>query len=91
MDDRQTKHETLGGAIVEDYGHSDAGDTLGCTCVFDEENWQLVKQYWLNRTKVTVVDENGTAWSNLRVVVKSLTYIEQFETYYEVTLEFWRC
>ena len=90
-DDRQTKHETVGGVLVEDYGHVAAGDVFGCTCVFDEENWQRVKGYWLGRTKVTVVDESGTAWSDMRVVVKSLSYVERFETYYQAAIEFWRC
>lgn len=91
MNDRQTKHETLGGAHVEDYGHIEADEIISCECELDEENWRLVRQYWLSRMKVPVIDEGGRSWEDMRIVVKSVSYIEQFEEYYEVTLELWRC
>ena len=45
---------------------------------------------WDNRTLVPVEDESGRVFPNMRVVVKSYSYVQQFARYYKVSFEFWR-
>lgn len=89
-DDRQEKHETIDGAVVEDYGHIDAGDVIACTVVMAYAEYVKVYNYWLNRAKVTVIDHAGINWGALRVVIKKDTYVNRHESYHKLDLEFWR-
>ena len=63
--------------------------------MFDERNWELVKQYWTTRTLVPVADEPEksnevrTPYGNRRVVIKSYSPVDRFRTKISATLEFW--
>lgn len=89
-DDRQEQHKTIGGVVVEDYGHIDAGDVITATVILSGVNFNMVHNYWLNRTRVKVVDVTGREWDNIRVVIKEYSYVNRHESYYKVKLEFWR-
>ena len=88
-DDRQTLIKIIGGVYVDDQGLIADGEVLSCQVVFDATNWQIVKGYWVNRTRVAVVDHAGIMLGNKRVVVKKYSYVDKFPNYYTVTLEFW--
>lgn len=90
-DDRQQLVKTINGVVVLDFGRFENGDTRAVTAVFDAANWALVQGYWTNRTKVTFVDEAGNSYTNCRIIVKSISYTERFETKrIEAALEVWR-
>lgn len=88
-DDRQEKHQTIDGVVVEDYGHVDAGDVIGCTVILAYRDYEKVYNYWVQRTKVTVIDHAGNTWENMRVVIKKDSYVEYHESYHRLELEFW--
>lgn len=88
-DDRQEQHQTIDGVVVEDYGHVDAGDVINCTVVMAYKEYEKVYNYWLNRTKVKVVDHAGTVWENMRVVIKKDSYITYHESYHKLEIELW--
>lgn len=90
LDDRQTKLETIGGVVVQDFGHVDAGDSFSCTVTLSRADAEILRNYWHNRTLVTVTDEAGVAHENLRVIIKSYSYVPHFKDFYRVSLEFWR-
>lgn len=89
-DDRQEQHQTIGGVIVEDYGHVEAGDVISCTCVMSYENYSKVYNYWQARTKVKITDVTGREWDSMRVVIKEDSYVERHESFHKVKMEFWR-
>lgn len=89
-DDRQEIHQTIDGVVVEDYGHVDSGDTISTTVILSYENYVKVYNYWIRRTKVTVIDHAGMTWDNMRVVVKKDSYVDRHENYHKLDLEFWR-
>lgn len=89
-DDRQQQVEIIGGSVVQDFGRVPEGDKISCTVTVLEDGWQSICEFWEQRTPVTVEDEAGNLWRNLRVVVKSYAYVDRFPRAYKVTLEFWR-
>lgn len=89
-DDRQEKHETIDGAVVEDYGHAAVGDVINCTAVFKYPEYLKIYNYWETRTKVKIIDHAGMEWDDMRIVVKKDSYIDRFENYHKLDLEFWR-
>ena len=89
-DDRQTQIETIGGKVVQDFGHVEEGDNFSCSVTLSAANAITLFDYWNNRTLVTVRDVAGKEWESLRVVVKKYGYVDRFESYYAVDLEFWR-
>lgn len=89
-DDRQEAHQTIDGVVVEDYGHVDAGDVINCTVVMAYREYVKVYNYWINRTRVKVVDHAGQEWDNMRVVIKKDSYIDYHESYHKLDLELWR-
>lgn len=89
-DDRQQTVEIVGGIVVQDFGHVEAGDKISCTITARQKDWQLIKNYWDKRELVDVIDEAGTVIPSLRVVVKSYEYMPYFSQAYKITLEFWR-
>jgi hypothetical protein len=88
-DDRQTRTDIVGGVHVQDLGVVEEGEIKSCTAVFDAANWTLVKGYWTSRTLVTVIDEAGNTFTNMRVKVKSYTPVDRFYSKVTATLEFW--
>lgn len=89
-DDRQQKIETIGGVVVEDYGHIEAGDVTSFTVNFSKKNFEIIKSYWENRILIEYEDVAGEIFKNVRIVIKSYSYIERFKNYYTATLEIWR-
>ena len=90
-DDRQQQIEIVGGVVVQDFGHVAEGDKVSCSVTVFAEGWETIKGYWDSRQKVTMTDEAGNMWSDMRVVVKSYEYVPHFPKAYKLTLEFWRC
>ena len=88
-DDRQTVIKIIGGIYIEDNGLIADGEVVSCQAVFNAANWEIVKNYWINRTLVTVTDHAGNSLGLKRVVVKKYSYVDKFAKYYTVNLEFW--
>lgn len=90
-DDRQTQIETIGGKVIQDFGIVEDNENYSCTVTLKTANWETVKDYWHNRTPVTVRDTAGKEVNDLRVVVKKYNYVYRYEKeYYWAKLEFWR-
>ena len=89
-DDRQQLVEIIGGVVVQDFGHIESGDKISCSANLTAAGWEIVKEYWDHRILVAVEDEAGNVFSDMRVVVKNYSYVQQFPKYYKVTFEFWR-
>ncbi len=89
-DDRQQKIEVMGGVVVQDYGHIEAGDSFSFSAIFDSTNAALIFSYWDTRTLVTYINETGSSYANCRVVVKSFSYINRHAKFYKINLEIWR-
>ncbi len=90
-DDRQQLVEIIGGVAVQDFGHVAAGDKISCTVRVRKHDFRKLVDYWDSRTPVTVTDEAGDVWENLRVIVKSYEYVPRFSSKaVQATLEFWR-
>lgn len=88
-DDRQQRHETIHGVVVEDYGHVLTGDTITCTVILAYNEFLKVQEYYNTRELITVVDHAGKTWENVRVVIKKDSYVNRFESYHKTELEFW--
>ena len=90
-DDRQQLVEIIGGVAVQDFGHVEAGDKISCTVRLRKKDFKTLVGYWDSRTPVTVTDEAGDVWENLRVIVKSYEYVPHFPSKaVQASLEFWR-
>lgn len=89
-DDRQSIIETIGGVVVQDFGHIEEGDKFTYTVTFRPEDATIIRNYWHNRTRVNVVDECGNVLENMRVVVKRYKYEPNFKNYYRAELELWK-
>jgi len=74
-----------------DNGYHETGDTYTFSCVLSVADFATVKGYWINRTKVTVVNEDGEALSSCRIRILSYKPKEGFEkTYKTVSIGIWR-
>lgn len=89
-DDRQQQIQIIGGVAVQDFGHVAEGDKISCSVTLLADGWETIKGYWDRRELVDVTDKTGIVWKNVRVVVKSYTYVEQFPKAVKATIEFWR-
>lgn len=89
-DDRQTKVEVMGGAVVQDYGHVSAGDVISFSALFDTDNWSIIYNYWHSRQLIDYVDENGDIYADCRVVIKSWSHRGRFPAYVTAEIEIWR-
>ena len=57
----------------------------------EKKDFKTLVGYWDSRTPVTVTDEAGDVWENLRVIVKSYEYVPHFPSKaVQASLEFWR-
>lgn len=91
-DDRQERIEVIGGVVVHDRGVVDEGTILACSAVFKTSDWEnTIKPYWKNRTRVTITDEFGKVYENMRVVYKGRQYMSKHPKYTTLSLEFWYC
>lgn len=89
-DDRQTMIETVGGVVVQDFGHIENGDKFTCTVTMTKPDSETVFDYWHNRIFVDVEDEGGKIYRNMRVKVKNYSYLKGFGKYIQANLEFWK-
>lgn len=89
-DDRQTRLETIGGNVIQDFGRVDSGDTFSCSVTLSAAAASVVSGYWYDRTPVTVRDVSGRELTNRRVVIKKYGYVDRFEDeYFTADIEFW--
>ena len=91
-DNRITKISTIGGNIVQNYGHVMSGDEITCKCNVSPKEADKIFGYWNNQEKVTIIDEAKKVYENMRVIVESYSYIQMFEKkeYYSINFKFWR-
>ncbi len=89
-DDRQILIKTVGGVVVQDNGRIPDGDVITVTLKFTAANWALVQDYWHKRTKVKVTDHTGVTYSDCRIRVTGIKYVDKFPGKYDITLEIWR-
>ena len=75
---------------MQDFGHISQGDKFSCTVTLWASDMATITGYWDNRTPVTVIDEAGNTYSNMRVVVKGYSYLTGFKKYIKMNIEFWR-
>lgn len=95
-DDRQELVKTVTSAgvasvAVEDNGVVDNGEVVSCSAVFSASDYLTLRGYWSNRTRVTVILDDGTTISNARIVIRNVQYYDNLlNSYKTVTLEVWR-
>lgn len=95
-DDRQelVKTFTSNGTpsvTVEDYGVVADGEVISCSATFSSADYETLRGYWSNRTRVTVVLDDGMTINNARVVIKGVQYYDGLLSQYKrVSLEVWR-
>lgn len=91
-DNRITMIQTIGGNVVQNYGHIKSGDKITCKCNVSEKDKEKIFTYWENEIKVNIVDEAGIIYENMRVMVHNYGYVKKFEQekYYWINFEFWR-
>ena len=88
-DNRITKIDTIGGNIVQDYGHVESGDEITCKCNVSVKEANKIFSYWNNQDKVTIIDEAGKVYENMRVIIESHCYVQRFEKeeYYSMNFQ----
>ena len=88
-DNRITIIQTIGGNIVQDYGHVQSGDKITCTCNVDDENKEKIFKYWDEQTKVTIVKDDKV-YENMRIIITRYEEIDMFPDNWKIDFEFWR-
>lgn len=90
-DDRQTVIQTIGGVVVQDYGHIQAGDRVQWSGVqMTQAEAEKVESYWNSRQTVTCTNA-GLQTFAARVVVKSWRRYPRFEAKaVEMDVELWK-
>lgn len=89
-DDRQTRIETIGGVVIQDFGRVEAGDAYSCKVTLSADNANILSGYCRDRTPITIRDVGGREITNKRVLIKKYGYVERYEKeYYRAELEFW--
>lgn len=88
-DDRQELIKCINGVYPADGGNYPEGDIFALTAVFSPLSWEVVKAYWQDRTKVTVIDAQGTTMTDVRVVVKKYEHVKKHK-FWQINLELWR-
>ena len=89
-DDRQTLIQTANGAIVEDKGYHLKGSKITLQgIIFRRAEFELVHDYYVNRTKVTFVDQAGISYTNMGVHITSYGYEEKFPNVIHADIELW--
>lgn len=95
-DDRQDLVKTVtstgvSSVVVEDAGYVADGEVISLNATFSDTDFTTLKNYWINRTKVAVVLDDGTTISNARIVIKNIQYYDNLlSSYKTVQLEVWR-
>ena len=83
-DNRITVIQTMGGNVVQDYGHIQSGDAFTCLCNVSNSAKDKIFSYWQNQTKVTIVDEAGEQYENMRVIVDKYGRISNFPGFWSI-------
>lgn len=90
-DDRQSQLDTIGGKIIQDFGHVLEGDNFSCKITVPAAGASILADYWHNRIPVDVRDPGELVYQNMRVIIKKYGYIDYFEKkYWRADIEFWR-
>ncbi len=89
-DDRQTKIQTVGGVVVQDYGHIQTGDVVQWSNLqMMQHDAEIVESYWNSREAVTVINA-GLQTFTARVAVKRWKRLPRFEKkVVEMDVELW--
>jgi len=89
-DDRQTKIQTVGGNVIQDYGHIQSGDVVQWSNVQAiQSQAEIIENYWNSRQTVTITNA-GLQTFSARVVVKSWKRYPRFASKaVEMNLELW--
>lgn len=90
-DDRQTRVETIGGVVVQDFGHVQEGDAYSCKITVESAGANAIAEAWHQRVFVPIIDTHGVAIGDMRVVIKKYGYVDRFEEYVWAQIELWRC
>ncbi len=90
VDDRIEKIELINGNTIQDYGHCYTGDTIALTCIFKSKYYSRLMDLWGNREKVTYTDQSGNVFTDMRLVIRRIKYVEKFPEYLILTFELWR-
>lgn len=88
-DNRITVIQTIGGNIVQNFGHIESGDKITCTCNVSNENKEKIFKYWNSQERVTIVKDDET-YQNMRIIVTRYEEMDMFPGYWKINLEFWR-
>lgn len=90
-DDRQTKIQTIGGNVIQDYGHVQSGDVVQWSNLqMEQVEAEKIESYWNSRQTVTCMNAGMQTFS-ARVVVKSWKRLPRFERKaVEMNLELWK-
>lgn len=95
-DDRQELVKTVtstgvSSVVVEDAGYVADGEVISLNATFSDTDFTTLKNYWINRTKVTVTLDDGTTINNARIVVKGYQYYDNLlSSFKSVNLEIWK-
>lgn len=89
-DDRQQRIQTIGGNVIQDYGHVQSGDTVQWSGLqVTQKNAELIEGYWNSREAVTVINA-GLQTFTARVAVKRWKRLPRFEKkVVEMDVELW--
>ena len=88
-DNRIEMIQTIGGNIVQDFGHIESGDKISCSCNVNDENKEKIFTYWNNQQKVTII-KDGLIYENMRIIVTRYEEIDMFPNNWKINFEFWR-
>ena len=88
-DERKIVHKTIGGVFVYDAGVVSVGEVISLSRVIFKSaaDWQTVKEYWLSRSAVDIVDMAGNTLSQRKISVKEWGYVQKHERYYWASIE----
>lgn len=92
-DDRQSLVQLVDSPynMAIDNGYHENGNRYTFTCILSAADWATVKSYWISRTLITVINEDGETLTNCRVRITTYKARESFWTSYEdVGIELWR-
>lgn len=96
-DDRQELVKTVNSTgtetvTVEDYGVVADGEVISLEATFLPADYNTLRNYWTNRTPVTVILDDGTTnINNARIVIRRIQYYDKLmPTRKTVQLEVWR-
>lgn len=82
FDDRQEIIKTEGGNIIEDLGFIESGTIIIFTGLqYKYEDFKQLLNIFKNRNLVTLEDNNGDVWENVRIRINKYSYEPNFRNY----------